>query len=161
MYGPECRGGGEDTIAHEKKLRCLQLLKDFNCTVTSTWTNNEDNREFHTWRAWGCRVRKKQLDYITGPKETRSTTWHLNQVRLRTWDHFPAIGPDGCPSQKLKKQSSKNRCSGPQGDLGETALRDAEEGEGLVLPHERLVGAAAEVKATTTSSRKQEHSLCT
>ena len=91
MYGPECRGGGEDTIAHEKKLRCLQLLKDFNCTVTSTWTNNEDNREFHTWRAWGSRVRKKQLDYITGPKDTHSTTWHLNQVRLRTWDHFPVI----------------------------------------------------------------------
>ena len=39
MYGLECRGGGP--------MR-LQLLKDFHCTVTSTWTNNEDNREFHT-----------------------------------------------------------------------------------------------------------------
>ena len=32
--------------AYEKKLRWLQLLQDFNYTVTSTWTNNEDNREF-------------------------------------------------------------------------------------------------------------------
>ena len=43
-----------------KKLRWFQLLKDFNCTVTSTWTNNEDNCEFHTLRTWGSRVRKKQ-----------------------------------------------------------------------------------------------------
>ena len=93
MYGPECRGGGEDTIAYEKKLRWLQLLKDSNCTVTSTWTNNEDNqnREFHMWRAWESRVRKGQLDYVMGPKDIRSTTWYLNQVKLRTWHHFPVI----------------------------------------------------------------------
>ena len=35
-----------------RKMRWLQRSKDFNCTLTSTWTNNEDNREFHTWRAW-------------------------------------------------------------------------------------------------------------
>ena len=35
MYGPECRGGGEDVITYEK-LRWLPLLKEFNCTVTST-----------------------------------------------------------------------------------------------------------------------------
>ena len=87
MYGPECKGCDEDTIAHEK-IRWLQLLKDFDCTVTSTWTNNEDNREFHTWRAWGSRVCKKQLDYIMGTKDICSTTWYLNKARLRTWDHF-------------------------------------------------------------------------
>ena len=66
-------------------------MQDFNCTVTSTWTNNDDNREFHTWRAWGSWVRKKQLDYVMGPKDTRSMTWYLNQVRFRTWDHCPVI----------------------------------------------------------------------
>ena len=35
----------DDIIAYEKKLRWFQLLKDFNCTVTSTWTNNEEGRE--------------------------------------------------------------------------------------------------------------------
>ena len=34
---------------------------------------------------------KKQLDYIMGPKDIRSTTWYLNQVKLRTWDHFPVV----------------------------------------------------------------------
>ena len=91
MYGPECEGSAEDIIAYEKKLRWFQLLKDFNCTVTSTWSNNEDSREFHTWRAWGSRGRKKQLDYIMGPKDLRSVTWYLNQVRIRTWDLFPEI----------------------------------------------------------------------
>ena len=26
-----------------------------------------------------------------GPKNVRSVTWYLNQVRIRTWDHFPVI----------------------------------------------------------------------
>ena len=63
MDGLECKGGGEDVITYEKKRRWLQLLKVFNCTVTGTWTNNDDNRECHTWRAWGSWVFKKQLDY--------------------------------------------------------------------------------------------------
>ena len=40
-------------------------------------------------------------------------------------------------------------------DHNDATLRVAEEGEGLVLLHDRLVGAAAEVKATTTSSRNR------
>ena len=35
IYGSECLGGGEDVITYEKKLRWLQLLRDFDCTVTS------------------------------------------------------------------------------------------------------------------------------
>ena len=53
MYGSACEGAADDIIAYEKKLRWFQLLHDFNCTVTSTWANNEDSREFHTWRASG------------------------------------------------------------------------------------------------------------
>ena len=103
------------------------VREDFNCTVTSTWTNNENHREFHTWRAWGSRARKKQLDFFMGPKDIRSTTWYLNSVRFRTWDHFPVItkiegrelktksvsrvGRDGRPSQKQRRPSSKNLCS--------------------------------------------------
>ena len=43
----------------------------------------------------------------------------------------------------------------PRDDHKEAALRDAGDGEGLVLLHERLVSAAAEVKATTTSTRNR------
>ena len=50
MCGPECEGSAEDFL--EQKLRWFQKLQDFNCTVTSTWTNNEASREFHMWRAW-------------------------------------------------------------------------------------------------------------
>ena len=41
MYWPE--GGGEEVITYEKKIRWLQLLKELSCTVTSTWTKNDDN----------------------------------------------------------------------------------------------------------------------
>ena len=54
------RGPPDDIFACENKLRSFQLLKDFNCTVTSAWTNNEDSREFHTWRAWGQEIRTKK-----------------------------------------------------------------------------------------------------
>ena len=66
IYGPECLGGGEDVVTYEKKLWWLQLLRDFDCTVTSTWVNAENLGECHTWRAWGSRVRKKQLDFFCG-----------------------------------------------------------------------------------------------
>ena len=35
--------------------------------------------------------RKKQLDYIMGPRNFRSVTWFLKHVRIRTWDHFLVI----------------------------------------------------------------------
>ena len=47
-----------------RKLRRFQLLKDFDCIVTITWTNNEDNREF----AWWSRVRKKTARLHHGPE---------------------------------------------------------------------------------------------
>ena len=61
------------------------------------------------------------------------------------------VGPGGHPFQKQKKPSDQN----------EAVLRDAGDGGGLVLLHERLVGAAAEIEATTTSSRNRNNILCT
>ena len=34
----------------------------------------------HTWRAWGSRICKKQIDFFMGPRDLHSTT---------CWDHFP------------------------------------------------------------------------
>ena len=88
---PECRGGGEDVIICEKKIRWLQFLKEFNCTATSSWTKNDDNHKYQSWRAWGSRVCKKQLDYIMWPRDFHSTTRYLNKVRQRTCDHFSVV----------------------------------------------------------------------
>ena len=96
--------------------------------MTSIWTNNEDNCEFQAWRAWGSRTRKKQFEFFMGPKDRRSTTWYLNWARFRTWDHFlvrsprskgvnsklrsvSMVRPDGRPSLKQRRPSSKNLCS--------------------------------------------------
>ena len=48
IYGPEYLGGNEDAITYEKKCRWLQLLRDFDCTVTSTWVDAENVGECHT-----------------------------------------------------------------------------------------------------------------
>ena len=94
IYGPECLGGGEDVVTNEKKLWWLQLLGDFGCTVTSTWVDAENPGECHMWRAWGSRVRQKELDYIMGPRDLVFTTWFLNKTRIRTRDHFSGGGED-------------------------------------------------------------------
>ena len=75
MYGPECEGSAEDIIAYGKKFRWFRLLKDFNCTVTSTWSNNEDSREFHTCGHGDHGVVRSSLTIIMGPKNLRSVTW--------------------------------------------------------------------------------------
>ena len=142
-----CEETADDIIAYEKKLRWFQLLKDFNCTVTSTWTNNEESCEFHTWRAWGSRGRKKQLDDFLGPRNLRSETWYLNQVRIRTWDHFPVI--TRVEGQELSTKKCVKGWAGwtpvsegevakfqelvlrPRGARDEVALCEAEDGEGL------------------------------
>ena len=156
-------------------MRKIEVVPDFariqHCTVTSTWTNNEDNREFHTWQAWGSRDRKTQLDYVMGPKDIRSTTWNLSRVRFRTWDHFPVITKiDGCElktkrrvqgwagwatvseAEKAKFQKLVLR---PRSGHDEVDQREPEDSKGLVLLHDRLVDAVAEIKATTTFSRNR------
>ena len=79
-------GGGEDEVTYHKKIRWLQLLKDFHCTVTSTWVDADDPGDCHTWRAWGSRVRKKKKGSHYGTSCLQSTTWFLSKIRLRTWD---------------------------------------------------------------------------
>ena len=113
MYAPECKGGGEDVITYGK-MRLLQLLKEFLCTVTSTWTNKDDKCEHRTWRAWGSRVRRKQFHCVMGP---RDLTWFLDHVRLRIWDRFLVVGKIEGKDLRAKKgvkgwanTSFKNLC---------------------------------------------------
>ena len=66
MCGPECKGGGEGAITCEK---CCLAYNCFDCTVTSTWTNNEDNREFHTrWLGGLGSAKKKTARQHHGPE---------------------------------------------------------------------------------------------
>ena len=78
-------------VTCEKKLWWQQLLKDFDCTVPSTWVDAEYVGECHTWRAWASRVRKKQLNYIMGPRDLVFKTWCWNTTRIRAWDHVPVV----------------------------------------------------------------------
>ena len=165
IYGLECLGGGEDVVTYEKKLWWLQLLRDFNCTVTSTWVDAENLGECHTWRPWGSRVRKKQLDYIMGPRDLVFKTRYLNKTRIRTWDHFPVVvkiegremrvrkgkkvWAGWTPVSENEERKFQERCLCPDGSR---SCCDANEVSGLEALQARLEGAVVEVKATTLRS---------
>ena len=59
------------------------------------------------------------------------------------------------PASEAEKAKFQELVLCPRSDHSDAALRGTEDGEGLVLLHDRPVGAAAEVKATTTSSRNR------
>ena len=104
-----------------------------------------------------------------GPKNLRSETWYLKQARIRTWDHFPVI--TRVEGQEIRTKRCVKGWAGwtpvserEMSKFQELVLRTqsdsdeaAEDGEGLVLLHDRLVRAAAEIKATTTSSRNRNN----
>ena len=46
---------GEDHHLREEH-DFYKMLKEFNCTVTSIWTDDDDNREYYTLRDWGSQV---------------------------------------------------------------------------------------------------------
>ena len=168
IYGPECLGGGEDVITHEKKMRWLHSLREFGCVVTSTWVEKGNPGECYTWWAWGSRVRRKQFDCIMGPRSVIASTWYLNKVRIHTWDHFPVV--------KIEEKEMRMR-KGKKSWAGWTSVSDVEEEkfqelslcpdgtrswiedvkhDGLEALQSRLEGAVAQVKATTTASRNNK-----
>ena len=106
-----------------------------------------------------------------GPKNLHSVTWYLKQVRIRTWDHFRVItrveGREIRTKKPVKGWAGWTPVSEGEGvefqelvlctrtDNDEAASCESEDGEGLVLLHDRLVKAAAELKTTTTWSRNK------
>ena len=61
------------------------------------------------------RNRQKQLDFIMGPRDLRSATWHLNKrkSRGRTYEQKKERkdGQDGSQDLKTRTSNSKNSCS--------------------------------------------------
>ena len=168
IYGPECLGGGEDVTTYEKKLWWLQLLREFDCTVTSTWVDAENLGECHTWRAWGSRVRKKHLDYFLEPR----TTWDLNKTRIRTWDHSAVVVKIEEREMRVRKRKKgwtgwtpvsvdeerkfKERCLCPEGSR---SWCGANEVSGLEALQARQEGTVVEVKATTLATRNNKFTV--
>ena len=74
IYGSESHGRDGDIITYEKKLRWLQLFREFRCAVTSTWVEGKSYDECFTWRAWSSRARKKQIDYTMELRDKIAST---------------------------------------------------------------------------------------
>ena len=58
-------------------------MKEFSGTVTSTWTNLDDNCEHHIWRAWGyCGAKGHTLHRggeAQGGSGSNPPSWILNR----------------------------------------------------------------------------------
>ena len=139
-------------------------MQDFDYNVTSTWTNKEDKLEFHTWRSLGSRILKKQLDFFHGSREHTlfpRPTWYLHRAKFRTWDHTKIEGREIKTNKRIKGWAGRAPVSEaekvkfqelvlcPRSDHDEGVPCETDDGEGLVLLHDRLEKADEEVGATT------------
>ena len=65
------------------------------------------------------------------------------------------VGQGGRPCSEGEMAKFQELVLRPRGARDEVALREAEDGEGLVHLHDQLVKAAVEIKATATSLRSR------
>ena len=78
---------------------------------------------------------------------------HKTKRRVKGWAGW-------APVSEAEKAKFQELVLCPPIDHGDAAPRETEEGERLVFPRDRPVGAAAEVNATTTSSRNRKQISC-
>ena len=65
FLGQSAEEGGECLETYDKKLRWIQVLRDFNCVVTSTWVG----------RGKGGVGGAKQIDHTMGARDRGCRTW--------------------------------------------------------------------------------------
>ena len=78
------RNVGRDVTMINEDSRSLwyEIMKEFSCKVTSTWSSCDREREMaFTHRQFGKdgKGRTTQLDYIIGPKGTSDKTFSHNE----------------------------------------------------------------------------------
>ena len=114
--------------------------------------------------------------HIMGPKDKSSTTWCLGKVKLRSWGHCRVITktegrelkPKKCvkgwarwtPVSEAEKAKFQELVLCPRSDHNDAVPRDADDGEGLVLLHERLVGCCCRGESHHDFVKELEQILC-
>ena len=95
MYGPLCWQGCDREHGGLKKLMWYGIMKEFNCKVTSKWSNcgREKEMDFtHQQYVEKGKGRKAQLDYIVGPRWKSDEACINNDVKIwDSWDHYPDL----------------------------------------------------------------------
>ena len=93
MYGPLCWQGCEREHGGLKKLMRYGIMKEFNCKVTSKWSNCGREKEMaftHQQFVEKGKERKAQLDYIVGPRWKSDEACINNDVKIwDSWEHYP------------------------------------------------------------------------
>ena len=93
MYGSLCWQGCENDHGGFKKLMWYAIMKEFNCKVTSTWSECKREKETaFTHQQFGDKGKERtaELDYIVGPRRKSDKTYIYNDVKIwDSWDHHP------------------------------------------------------------------------
>ena len=90
-YGPLCWQVFEADLDDFEKLMWYDVMMEFECRATSTWSSCEEREEMAcTHRHWGPKGKLSQLYHTLGPKTNMCDTYMCNKEQMcSTWDHYP------------------------------------------------------------------------
>ena len=93
MYGPLCWQRYDHDPGRYKKIMWYSIMKEFNCKVSSTWSNDDRTKDAaftHRKHGDGEHGKVSQLDSIIGPAERLDDCFICNEGKLwNSWDHYP------------------------------------------------------------------------
>ena len=89
---PSCWRGCDKNQGGFKKLMWYEMMKEFNCKVTSTWSSCDSERGTDNFGKDG-KGRTTQLDFIIGPMRALDKAHIHNDVKL--WRHMGPLS-DRC-----------------------------------------------------------------
>ena len=92
MYGPFCWQGYDKDLGCFKKMMWYEIMKEFNCQASSTWSVFGRAREIaftHRHLSPEKEEETLQLDHIIGPRRRDDDVYICNDERTwATWDHY-------------------------------------------------------------------------
>ena len=93
MYGPLCWQGYDKDPGGFKKMMWYEIMKEFNCKASSTWSVCGREREgafAYRHLSPGRNEEISKLDFIIGPMRRDDEIYiHNEEMIWATWDHCP------------------------------------------------------------------------
>ena len=121
MYGPLCWQGYDKDPGGFKKNMWYVIMEEFDCKVSSTWSECGEGRAeaFHT-QALSSPDKKEEishLDHKIGPMRRNDEIYIHNAVRLwATWDHYPIFMRDNKKRHTQKSFKKGTKVDGMEAD---------------------------------------------
>ena len=92
IYGLLCWQGYDKDPGGFKKLMQYEIMTEFNCKASSTWSvcgRERDDAFTHRHSSQGMKKETSQQDYIIGPARRGDEIYIHNEERIwATWNHY-------------------------------------------------------------------------